>query len=151
MLDNFIKQRRGNMRYPDLYYIEKVFLEEVKKAYSKIFDNEKTKGHSITADVFVQNWCNTATGFDLGNSVSGQAFTQEYTTVMRLHWWELDKKTGTFEPWNFLYGVFFGERPAYFCTNPTAEFEKDLKNRRMKPQKEAWVYGDKSLNGEYDI
>ena len=127
------------MKYPDLYYIEKVFLEEVKKAYPEIFNKEKTKEHKCRVNVFPQTWASTATGFNLESVYSGQAFTDEYTTVISLYWWEVDED-GWWNPKDDVYGVFFGDKLAYFCKHPNEKFQFDLENRQMRPQKTAGDY-----------
>ena len=68
------------MKYPNLELIEKTFKEKVKEKYPSIFDISN-QWHKCTADVFVQTWGSTATGFDLEPVCSGQAFTDEYTTA----------------------------------------------------------------------
>lgn len=138
------------MKYPDLYYIEKVFLEEVKKAYPKIFNKEKTKEHKCRVNVFPQTWASTATGFNLEPVYSGQAFTDEYTTVISLYWWEVNED-GWWNPKNDVYGVFFGDKLAYFCKHPNEKFQFDLKNRQMRPQKTAGDYINDELREYRDI
>ena len=138
------------MKYPDLYYIEKVFLEEVKKAYPKIFNKEKTKEHKCRVNVFPQTWASTATGFNLESVYSGQAITDEYTTVISLHWWEVDED-GWWNPKDDVYGVFFGDKLAYFCEHPNEKFRFDLRNRRMRPQKTAGDYINDGLREYRDL
>ena len=138
------------MKYPDLYYIEKVFLEEVKKAYPKIFNKEKTKEHKCRVNVFPQTWASTATGFNLESVYSGQAITDEYTTVISLYWWEVDEN-GWWNPKDDVYGVFFGNKLAYICKHPNERFRFDLRNRRMRSQKMAGDYINDELREYRDI
>ena len=127
------------MKYPNLELIESIFKEEVKKAYPEIFNKEKTKEHKCRVNVFPQTWASTATGFDLWSVCSGQAFTDEYTTVISLYWWEVNED-GWWNPKNDVYGVFFGDKLAYFCKHPNEKFQFDLENRQMRPQKTAGDY-----------
>lgn len=128
------------MKYPNLELIEKTFKEKVKEKYPSVFD-AINQWHKCTADMFIQTWYNTATGFDLEPVYSGQAFTDEYTTVMRLQWLErsnIDNKLHT----KSLYGVFFGNKLAYILRNENQKFEFDLKDRCMNSQKNAREYVD---------
>lgn len=129
------------MKYPNLELIEKTFKEKVKEKYPHIFDKTNTVGHKCTADMFIQTWYNTATGFDLEPVYSGQAFTDEYTTVMRLQWLErsnIDNKLHI----KSLYGVFFGNKLAYILRNENQKFEFDLRDRCINSQKNAREYVD---------
>ena len=126
------------MKYPNLELIEKTFKEKIKEKYPSIFDTSN-QWYKCTADVFVQTWGNTATGFDLEPVCSGQAFTDEYTTVMRLEWHELSN--GVFCQ-KQVYGVFFGNKLAYILRNENQKFEFDLKDRCMNSQKNAREYVD---------
>lgn len=129
------------MKYPNLELIEETFKEEVKKAYPEIFNKEKTKEHECRVNVFPQTWESTATGFNLGSVYSGQAFTDEYTTVISLYWWEVDED-GWWNPKDDVYGVFFGNRLAYILKNPNQKFEFDFRDRCMNSQKNARLYID---------
>ena len=126
------------MKYPNLELIEQTFKEKVKEKYPSVFD-ANSQWRKCTADVFMQTWSNTATGFDLEPVCSGQAFTDEYTTVMRLEWHELSN--GVLYP-KQIYGVFFGNKLAYILRDPSQKFEFDLGDRQMKSQKHARVYVD---------
>lgn len=128
------------MKYPNLELIEKTFKEKVKEKYLSIFDTSN-QWHKCTADVFLQTWVTTATGFDLEPVCSGQAFTDEYTTVMTLTWLEWSSVYNKTYP-KSLYGVFFGNRLAYILRNPNQKFEFDLRDRRVNSQKNARVYID---------
>lgn len=99
---------------------------------------------SFKADVFLQIWANTATGFNLIDGFSGQAITAEYTTVMEIHWFE-DKKLIN-ESEDVIYAVFFGNDLAYAILNPNEKFIEDLNKRTMLAQKQALEsYGGKLL------
>ena len=95
---------------------------------------------TIKADVFMQTWANTATGFDADGVVSGQAFTDEYTTVMEMSWCKRDVAKFIIDVSDKIYIVFFGNRLAYMYLNPNKQFFEDLKNRNMKSQKESKEY-----------
>ena len=84
---------------------------------------------------FMQSWANTATGFDIDCPVSGQAFTDEYTTVCEMSWCRKDPEKRWVHVEDKIYGVFFGNRIAYMFINPNEQFFKDLKNREMKSQR----------------
>lgn len=92
---------------------------------------------SFKLDAFLQTWPNTATGFDSENVVSGQAFTDEYTTVVEMHWHYLDVNKQWIDSNDCIYGVFFGDEIAYIIINPSDEFFEDLKNRQMESQRRA--------------
>lgn len=128
------------MKYPNLELIEKTFKEKVGERYPDIFNKTDERFHIYTADMFTQTWSNTATGFDLEPLYSGQAFTNEYTTVMRLDYL-IPINNNAFIP-KLLYGVFFGNKLAYILKNPNPKFDLDLENRCVKSQKNARLYID---------
>lgn len=128
------------MKYPNLELIEQTFKEKVKEKYPSAFDTNN-QWCKCTADVFIQTWSNTATGFDLEPVCSGQAFTDEYTTVMELTWLELSNIDNKIYP-KSLYGVFFGNKFAYILKNPNQKFEFDFRDRCMNSQKNARLYVD---------
>lgn len=127
------------MKYPNLELIEETFKEKAKERYPEIFNKEKAKEHIYRVNVFPQTWASAATGFNLEPVYSAQAFTDEYTTVISLYWWEV-VADGWWIIKDDLYGVFFGNRLAYICKHPNERFQSDLKNRRMRPQKTAGDY-----------
>lgn len=137
------------MKYPDLELIEQTFKEKVKEKYPSAFD-ANNQWLKCTADMFMQTWSNTATGFDLEPVYSGQAFTDEYTTVMELEWYELSSVDNKLHP-KSLYGVFFGNRLAYILKNPNQKFEFDLRDRCMNSQKNARLYIDDEFREYRDI
>lgn len=137
------------MKYPNLQLIEKTFKEKVKKRYPEVFDEATTKYHKCYARMFAQNWSSTATGFDLEEVCSGQAFTDEYTTIMFLNWWEKDKDF--WNPKGDICGVFFGNRLAYILKNPNQKFEFDFRDGCMNSQKNARLYIDDEFREYRDI
>lgn len=121
--------------YPNLELIEykcKIKAHELHKEVLKdaIFPKFKI-------DTFMQTWGNTATGFDADNVVSGQAFTDEYTTVCEMSWCKRteEKRFGWIDADDKIYGVFFGNEMAYMLINPNEYFFEDLKNRNMSSQR----------------
>ena len=95
-----------------------------------------TSSHSIICkkqiDTFLQTWANTATGFDLHSGDSGQAITDEYTTVVTLI---IQIATCNGYELEYFHVVFFGDAIAYYGKLPNEQFFEDLKNRDMKSQK----------------
>lgn len=129
------------MKYPNLELIEKTFKEKVKEKYPSAFD-ANSQWCKCTADVFIQTWSNRATGFDLEPVYSGQAFTDEYTTVVTLEWYELSNNILCAKQ---IYGVFFGDKFAYMLKDPNQKFEFDFRDRCMNSQKNAREY----INDEF--
>ena len=121
--------------YPNLELIEYICKQAAYKLYPKVLENVKYP--SFRMQVFTQTWANTATGFDLENYASGQAFTDEYTTVVEISWSDETDKEGLRNSKNKIYGVFFGNEPAYMFINPNKKFFKDLEKHDMKSQKNA--------------
>lgn len=78
------------------------------------------KYHVQDIKMFKQTWSSTALGFDIGNIISGQAFTTAWTIVVQA-------LVGDKELWF----VFFNGRIAYVVNNPTDEFFEDLKTEKM--------------------
>ncbi len=97
-------------------------------AFNKVWVEEKSTGYFIVPDfdveVFPQTWSNAATGFDEPNTVSCQAITDAYTTVVH------ERITDT-------YVVFFDNKPCYKVNNPNECFMNDLKNHCLKGIAEA--------------
>lgn len=139
------------MKYPNLELIEYIFKEKVERHFD--FGDGMRKNFTCTIlQMFPQAWATTATGFDWGNVCSGQAFTDKYTTVIRLGWWYKDKDTNTWEiSFEKMYGVFFGDRLAYICYNPNKKFEEDLGKLCMKSQRESIAYLGENENSEIII
>lgn len=138
------------MKYPNLELIESTFKEKVKERYPEIFNKEKTEEHKCRVNVFPQTWASTATGFNLGSVYSEQAVTDEYTTVISLYWWEVNED-GRWNIKDDVYGVFFGDKLAYFCKHPNEKFHFDLKNKQMRPQRTAGDYINDGLREYRDI
>lgn len=118
------------MTYPNFDLIEYKFKDKV----NKWLPNTKFSLISFRFDTFMQTWSSTATGFADGSCCSGQAFTDEYTTVCEMlscerikdenGWLTKDNKK--------IYGVFFGNDLGYMIIDPNEQFFNDLKNRNMK-------------------
>lgn len=136
-------------KYPNLELIEYKFKQFVFSEGADILKNACFL--KFRADTFMQTWADTATGFNLKRGFAGQAFTDEYTTVMEMRWcvYEEDDKRKWHDSKDVIYGVFFGNELAYLFINPKEQFFEDLKNRRMLAQREAMETYD-SLDGEAD-
>lgn len=124
-------------RYPNLELLEYKFKQFVFSEGADILKNACFL--KFRADVFMQTWSTTATGFNLEKYASGQAFTDEYTTVIEMNWCiRTNGKEKHFEDCeDVLFGIFFGNTLAYVLLNPNKKFYEDLKNRDMLPQREA--------------
>lgn len=113
-----------------LYKAQQIFskTEGFITAFGDAFKTAKSKGIYLSPDfdieVFSQTWATTATGFDDGESMAGQAITDAYTTVVH-------------ERITDMYIVFFGGKPCYLVDNPNDTFIKDLTDHRLKGVKEA--------------
>ena len=112
--------------YPNLGLIEYIFKEAVRQRYPEY---SLSHGQTIKADMFMQTWPNTATGFDQSGLFAGQAITNEYTTIISE---KFEKETDTENIEYLIYGVFFGNMIGYLVVNPNEEFLEDMKNRDMK-------------------
>ena len=123
-----------NTRYPNLELIQYICKEYAYKCHGDLLKD--TVFPTFRIYTFMQTWGTTATGFDLEDYVSGQAFTNEYTTVCEMSW---AKKTPDDKRWvdaeDKIYGVFFGNEIAYMFINPNEQFFKDLNDRQMKSQR----------------
>lgn len=93
-------------------------------------------------DTFLQTWANTATGFDLHGGFSGQAITDEYTTVVTLI---VHVETCNGYELEYFHVVFFGDTIAYYGKLPNEQFFEDLKNRNMKSQKNQHYFDVKEV------
>lgn len=114
--------------YPNLPLIEHIFIEQALQ-----LENERLRDARFSycqAEVFLQKWPNTAGGFDKPGTVSGQAFTDMYTTIMEMRWY-LGKEVRACPEKDVIYGVFFGNRMAYLVIDPTELFFEDRRNRNM--------------------
>ena len=122
--------------YPDLKIIHEFTTVVLNKYYADLFEQEDAAMIQYEPVLFMQRWSNTACGFDWESGCSGQGFTDEYTTVMKVTWAK--------RAYNYIIGseqviyvVFFGERCAYCALNPTEEFYMDLDRRCMESQSRA--------------
>lgn len=116
-------------KYPNLELIDYIFRKKIHKQFTDELELEVFGG--CTAEVFLQIWPNTATGFDAPGIVSGQAMTKEYTTIMKYDWsyQTEDREWNQGEP---IYGVFFGDRFGYAVMKPKYEFFEDWKKKCMQ-------------------
>ncbi len=126
--DKYIIRMIG--RYPDLEYLEAVLMGNIMHNHPEARGNVYMRDTSV--DMFPQTWPNTAGGFDEPGKMSGQAFTTEYTTVIKISLF-----LGTEMNNRVFYGIFFGNKPAYLIENPPEIFFEDLKSRQMKTKYEA--------------
>ena len=134
--------------YPDLKLIEYIFDQKLREHYPEVM--KVAKFPKYRAEVFCQLWPNTAGGFDAPGMCSGQAFTNQYTTVMEMTW-SIRRDDGSFyDSTDEIYGVFFGNRLAYLISNPAEIFFADKLHRNMKCLGDSSVYIDKSIS-ESDI
>lgn len=117
------------VKYPNLELIEYIFNDYV-MLHCNETDSKNMQYIRYSIDTFLQTWGNTATGFDLNNTFSGQAFTDEYTTVIKCEFYDAKNKED-----NTIYGIFFGNRLAYKVVNPNQKFYDDLQSRTMESQK----------------
>lgn len=157
-------------KYPNLELIEYKCKIYAYRCYGYLLERIIYPTFEIVS--FKQTWPNTGTGFDFKNWASGQAFTEEYTTVCKMEWHENNDKNkfvkseheifGVME-WNEnndknkvvksdheIFGVFFGNRLAYMCADPGKEFYDDLDKREMPSQKEAAAKYDGYINSTYE-
>jgi len=119
-----------NIEYPNLQLIEYIAKLKLKEEIMEYRQN--SKWHlmpKITMDVFMQSWPNTAGGFDAPGYCSGQAFINEYTTVVNFV--EMD-----------IFAVFFGNRAAYIIKTPEKSFYDDLLNRDMVNVGDCYKYAE---------
>lgn len=103
-----------------------------------VMQNAKLLDEEIFA--FRQTWATTAKGFDLDGGVSGQMFTDEYTTVVKLHF--CFQKSEGYDGMD-LFVIFFGDRIAYYGVDPNEEFFIDLSRMEMKSQKNQHYFDEK--------
>lgn len=119
-------------KYPDVKYLEAILLGNLYHLHPEAFKTNlwQPQGQPQVELVamFPQTWGNTAGGFSEPGMVSGQAFTTQFTTVMRVYVHDTEEE---------YYGVFFDNKPAYIVDNANETFFKDLKERRLKGTYEA--------------
>ena len=80
--------------------------------------------------VFPQIWPNTAGGLSTPGSVSGQAMTEQYTTVVEMLFTRSAKEPE--DMYRSVFAVYFGNSCGYVITDPTDEFFDDLAMQKMK-------------------
>lgn len=114
-------------KYPNFELIEYKFLEALSQRYPEY----SSVNADIALDAFPQLWPNTAGGFDQGG-FSGQAFTEQYTTVISKIF-----ETPDSEEYSYIFGVFFGNDLAYLVAQPNEVFYQDLNSRSMKSMGQA--------------
>ena len=113
------------MTYPNYELIEYICRVELRKC--------EIKYPRFKMWTFSQTWGSTATGFDRSGMLSGQAFTDEYTTVVEaIGYYKSSTSVNVTVADTKFYFVFFGNKFAYMIVNPNEEFFKDLKNMDMK-------------------
>lgn len=123
--------------YPNLELIEYKCKTNAYDLHDEILKDSVYNTFKI--DTFMQTWANTSTGFDMEGYCSGQAFTEEYTTVCEMSWNNrINNKLIVSK--DKIYGVFFGNNLAYMLINPNDVFFYDLKNRNMKSQRYSSEY-----------
>ena len=115
-------------KYPDLEYLEAMLLGNLRNLHPDAFKTSFWQPQAELVDMFPQTWPDTAGGFSEPGMVAGQAFTTQFTTVMRVHVHDTKEE---------YYGVFFGNKPAYIVDHPYEAFFEDLKSRQMKSKYEA--------------
>lgn len=116
-------------KYPNLELIEYIFKNKIHELYAEELSEEVLAG--CTAEVFMQTWPNTATGFSEPGVCSGQAMTNEYTTIM-MYDWSYTKDDNEWHRGEPIYGVFFGNRFGYAVMEPKYEFFEDWKKKNMQ-------------------
>jgi len=115
-------------KYPDLEYFETILLGNLRNLHPEAFKTSFWQPQAELVDMFPQIWPDTAGGFSEPGMVAGQAFTTQFTTVMRVYVHDTKEE---------YYGVFFGNRPAYIVSNANEVFFEDLRNRQLKSKYEA--------------
>ena len=124
--------KRNHSRYPDLEWIELNITANIKRLHPEW--SNKIHVSNFDIQMFPQLWGSTAGGFEAPGMVAGAAMTTEYTTVIRLTIYMLDEENIT------VYGVYFGNRPAYLVENANETFLTDLQNKNLKSKYEAEKY-----------
>lgn len=105
--------------YPNLPLIEERFSMIIADSLARKVGGEKLFAPYFTAEVWLQSFPNTAGLFQRPGTVSGQAFSDYYITVM-------------YERNTEIYGVFQGNDSVYRVTEANETFLNDVKNRRVK-------------------
>ena len=116
-------------QYPNLSLIEERFKNAISKEIREKKEQEKQEGKSMpiphfSAIVFPETFSNTAGVFCDVGTVSGQAMTEQYITVMH-------------ESLTDIYAVFGDDRLAYVVEQPSEAFFEDLDKRQIRAIGEA--------------
>ncbi len=114
-------------QYPNLELIEYMFRQKMLGAFPAL----KKSYLKVSADVFLQTWPTTAGGFTAEGAVAGQAFTDEYTTVITAQRYERDASGAWSSSGHLICAVFFGSKWAYAVIDPKEAFLQDMKERNM--------------------
>lgn len=115
--------------YPNLELIEYIYKAAVRGSYP---DLENLNKETLEAQVFIQVWPNSATGFSEPGMLSGQMVTREYTTVLSGIYEKKIKRNNEEEfIEHFVFGVFFGNELGYLVVNPNQNFMDDLNNKNI--------------------
>ena len=123
---NVIVQRTDGI-CPDIEFMKNDFVAQVKRLRPELF--RESVGYEVVFETFSQVWASTAGGFEEPGMMAGSAMTRQYTTIFTLQFLmppTVDEKV--------VYGVYFGDRPAYLVEDPTDEFFADWKNHSMFSQ-----------------
>ena len=115
-------------KYPDLEYLEALLLENLRSLHPEAFTESFWRPQVELIGLFPQTWPNTAGGFSEPGMMSGQAFTTQFTAVMRVYVHDTKEE---------YYGVFFDNKPAYIVDNANEAFLKDLKEHNLKTRYDA--------------
>lgn len=115
-------------KYPDLEYLEAMLLGNLRNLHPEAFQKLFWQPQAELVDMFPQTWPDTAGGFSEPGMVAGQAFTTQFTTVMRVYVHDTEEE---------YYGVFFDNKPAYIVDNANETFFKDLKEHNLKTRYDA--------------
>lgn len=116
--------------YPDFKKFEKILLRNIYNNHPDWKENVFMVNYNV--EMFPQTWASTAGGFEEPGMLAGQAMTTDYTTVMSADIWLKDDPDS-----HVVYGVFFGNKPAYMVENPTDVFFEDFRNKNMKSRYKA--------------
>ena len=110
--------------YPNLPLIEERFKSAIAKEIKEKKEQGKQEGKYMpsphfSAIVFPETFPNSAGVFFDTGTVSGQAMTEQYITVMH-------------ESLTDIYAVFGGDRIAYVVEDPSETFFNDLDSRQIR-------------------
>ena len=115
-------------KYPDLEYLEAMLLGNLRNLHPEAFKTSFWQPQAELVDMFPQTWPDTAGGFSEPGMVAGQAFTTQFTTVMKVYVHDTEEE---------YYGIFFDNKPAYIVDNTNEAFLKDLKEHNLKTRHDA--------------